>query len=116
MNQYPTPGVYLAIVRRADAIVAAGGKVRTFWCNAELDAAGWQLEKMKALNRRINAKGGIDVPNDSDYEAALYRDKRAGEDYRLRRIVRRGSGMETALGRSLYPDAHAAMTEPWSDR
>ena len=87
---YPEPGMYLAAVRKGDAIVAAGGKVRTFWANPELGAADWQREKLTALDRRINLKGGIGGKGrrwDSDYQRHLRLDAYALADNLQRRVI-----------------------------
>jgi hypothetical protein len=57
-NWYPVPGVYLASVRRVDAIVAQGGTIKTDWAGSALDAQQWAAEKRRALHARITAKGG----------------------------------------------------------
>lgn len=56
---YPEPGRYLEMVRNADAVTAAGGCIKMSWADTPgLDAVGWAREKRRALNERINAKGG----------------------------------------------------------
>ena len=87
---YPEPGKYLAAVRKGDAITAAGGKVKTFWACPDLDAAGWQAEKLAALDRRINLKGGIGGTGrrwDSDYQRHLRLDACALADNLQRRVI-----------------------------
>jgi hypothetical protein len=64
-----------------------------------------------ALHNRINERGGVDVGDDPDREAAWRRDAIAIREYRTRRVVRRGSGLETEEGRRAAPDVHAAFRE-----
>ena len=65
------------------------------------------------INRRA-AGYGIGRKWSADYQAALRRDARAIREYREQRIVRSGSGLETAEGRHAAPDLHARMRD-WRD-
>jgi pyoverdine/dityrosine biosynthesis protein Dit1 len=55
---YPEPGAYLAAIRRARAILAAGGTIRMDWAGSPLNAEQFEEEIRAAIHRRINAKGG----------------------------------------------------------
>jgi hypothetical protein len=86
---YPAPGHYLAAIRRADAITAAGGTMRTNWAGSDLDAAAWQREKSRALHARINAKGGITYsryndPHTTGLHTGFIRDRIALDNIRKR--------------------------------
>lgn len=96
--------------------------------NPASEVTGWQwfscsaadaiADIRRGLDDRINRRGGLSVPHDDDALAGLEgatlaqvrRDHQRALDYRRNRIVCRGSGLETALARRLYPDAHAAFT------
>lgn len=69
----------------------------------------------RALHDRISARGGKPRSRGRrdcyDHRAACWRDQRAVQEYRLSRIVRRGSGLETREARARFPDVQAAMTE-----
>ncbi len=56
---YPAFKEYLAAARKAFAVTAAGGSVRTYWTNRTLDANGWREEFRTAHDKRINVKAGL---------------------------------------------------------
>lgn len=58
-NWYPAPGAYLRLIRDARAALAAGRLVRLSWNGESLDMESFEAEMQRALNRRINAKGGV---------------------------------------------------------
>ena len=86
--------------------------------NAEAPIAGWRFfpvtgaevhsDMIHGLHDRINLRGGLKVRNPDKWHA-WQRDQRAIADYRLHRIVRSGSGLETAEGRRVAPDVHDAF-------
>lgn len=87
---YPSPGPYLRCVQQADRVTAAGGKVQLFRGGPELDAAEWKREKERALDARINAKGGIEGRGRKwswEYQTDLMRDARALHDWLQKRII-----------------------------
>jgi hypothetical protein len=90
---YPVPGVYLASVRRADAIVAQGGTIKTDWAGSALDARQWAAEKRRALHARITTKGGraytrYDSPHERGLHVGFVRDQMRLRDIGRRIIVR----------------------------
>lgn len=114
--RYANAGTYLRILKRAAAALAEGRLVRSSWSGAELNSVAWQEERLRALDRRINARvpGGT-LPrgrkDDVDQDTRWRRDQRTVHEYRARRLVRRGSGLETDEARSRFPDVHLATRE-----
>lgn len=63
---YPEPGAYLGAIRRARAILAAGGTIRMDWAGSPLNAEQFESEVHAAIHRRINAKGGAQYSRYND--------------------------------------------------
>ena len=114
IHDLPSPGAYARAWRRLRA-APAGTRFRV--PHGILWGAFGQAETRetlitefrRALDNRINSRGGLIVRHDPDQDARWRRDQRAIADYRLRRIVRRGSGLETKQGRRAAPDVDAAF-------
>ena len=111
ISKLPNKAAYAQAMRnlRDFAKRNPSGQVKISWCDTR-DVKGAVVETRKALNLRINARGGLPTRWDDDLQDRWKRDKRAIEDYRLHRIVRRGSGLETKAGRKVAPDVHSAFT------
>ena len=97
----------------------AGGKVNVSGYGGQgLNLAEFKAYMLAALERRIEAKAGP-APKwrklDPDYQWALWRDCQSVRDYVSKRIVRRGSGLETVEVRTHFPHVQEAMTsrEEW---
>mgnify|MGYP001565119092 FL=1 len=78
MHDYPEPGKYLALCRKAFALTAQGIRVQLAWNSRPLDAAGWKRQFIQDLHFRINRKEGpYDVwrKQDPDYQVKLRRDQ-----------------------------------------
>ena len=97
---------------------AAPGCQLTGWQDYSVPAERVLADIRKGLNDRINRRGGITIPRDDDRLNVvggtmqdLRIDRAEAMDYRERRIVRRGSGLRTALARKLYPDVQDALTD-----
>lgn len=89
MRRYPQPGAYVQAWKRANEVTAAGGTVRVSWAGRDLDAHGWRREVRRALDRRINERGGLDQTGrkwDERYQVGLERDARALRDRLMRRV------------------------------
>jgi hypothetical protein len=89
LRDLPAPGAYVAAWKRANAVVAAGGTVRTSWAGADLDAAAWRRNVRDALDRRINARGGLVQTGrkwEYLYQLELERDARAIQARLTRRV------------------------------
>ena len=90
-----------AVKSNADALIAG-------WQDFPVTGAEVRAEMIRGLHDRINLRGGLKVRTPGQWHA-WRRDQRAIADYRLRRIIRRGSGLETAEGRRAAPDVHDAF-------
>ena len=73
-----------------------------------VSGADVHLDMLAGLHDRINKRGGMAVRSPARWDA-WKRDQRAIQDYRRHRIVRRGSGLETAEGRRVAPDVHSTF-------
>ena len=111
ISKLPNKAAYAQAMRnlRDFAKSNPSGQVKLSWCDTR-DVKGAIVEMRKALNLRINARGGLPTRWDDDLYASWKRDQRAIEDCRLRRIIRRGSGLETKAGRKAALDVHSAFT------
>ena len=78
MTHYPCPGWYLKNCREAFRITREGGMfLFGKWPQRRMNAETWRREFLGALDRRINAKGGLwDIgrKKDPDYQTDLRRD------------------------------------------
>lgn len=90
------------------AVKAAPDHDFTGWDDFQVTGAEVRAEMIRGLHDRINQRGGLIIRNPGQWDA-WRRDQRAIADYRLHRIVRRGSGLETAEGRRAAPDVHDAF-------
>lgn len=82
------------------------------WTAEPLDLDGFRAWLRRCLDSKISAQDPRSIEGrktDPDYVARLRRDHTAILDYRRSRIVRRGSGLETAEARRAAPDVHEAM-------
>lgn len=82
------------------------GAVVNGWDAFPVTGADVRAEMARGMHDRINRRGGVTVRPDGELWWAWRRDQRAIQDYRLHRIVRRGSGLETKAGRNAAPDVH----------
>lgn len=104
---------YLEFRARARSVVEAGGRVRISWQNPALDSAGLRAEFIGSTNRRINARAGLSVCScrGCQKEWEYRRDQRKVRDFRVSRVVQRGSGFETEACRRRFPDIQERMVE-----
>ena len=112
----PHPGAYLRLwnqLRRAQH----NAPQRAGWLWEVYGSAAEHLRRIdNALQRRINLRAGPSpAPISPEHETRLRRDQRLLHDYLQRRIVRPGSGFETALCRRRFPAVHARMRERCHD-
>ena len=89
MSHYKYVHEYLAFVKWARDETSKGKRVRWDWADFEgKDAVGFRAEFLKALDKRISAKGGLSYPKKVDERLFEYkRDKRYLEQWRMSRIV-----------------------------
>ena len=89
--RYDHVRAYLKWVHACRDRLARTGRVWIDWAGVPLDAAGFRREFTDALDRRINAKAGLDRPrgrrDSDDHRRALVQD-RADLQARLRSRVR----------------------------
>jgi len=111
--------IYIATPKGMRVSITAYIKAwRTVKANPSAEFPGWEWypvtgadvyrDMTAGMHDRINKRGCLTVRTPASWDA-WRRDQRAIEDYRLRRIIRRGSGLETAEGRRAAPDVHAAF-------
>lgn len=112
ITDLPNKAKYAAAMRKLRALAAANpnARVKMAW-NDNRTASEAVRACREALNLRINERGGLPTRWDEDQINRWYRDRNAIRDYRLARIVRRGSGLETAEGRRVAPDVHERFTD-----
>lgn len=73
----PEPAAYVKAWRRGRELTAAGQTVRFFWGSADLNAEGFTRAMRRALDLRINARGGPEPKwrkLDDLYQTELQRD------------------------------------------
>lgn len=110
ISKLPSKAAYAQAMRnlRDFAKSNPSGQVKMSWCDTR-DVKGAIAAMRKALNLRVNARGGLPTRWDDDLHARWKRDQRAIEDYRLRRVIGGRSGLETKAGRKAAPDVHSAF-------
>lgn len=77
-DHYRRPGEYVALLRAARADLDAGKRVSLAWNGPAMDREAFLRAVVRALHRRINAKGGIDRhgrKHDEIYQTELARDR-----------------------------------------
>lgn len=110
---YPKPGAYLLWIRGIESKLVQGRRVAIHWYDHEgMDSAAWLREKRYALNRRINAKGGVirygryNHPTEKYNHIGFERDKQRLRDIRNRIVVRQFEtrAVRERFGALLYRD------------
>lgn len=93
------------------------GQIKLDWCTT-IPASELPAYVLGRIHHAISARGNDHWSrgrrNHPDYQAKLRRDQRAIRDFRLHRIVRSGSGLETWEGRRAAPDVHERF-RAWRD-
>jgi hypothetical protein len=107
----PAKAAYVAGWRAVKALADGdpGALVRSPWCWYGEPAPAALASFRRALQLRINERGGLPTRWDEARETCERRDQSAITDYRLRRIVLSGSGLQSRAGRRAAPDVHAAF-------
>lgn len=106
----PNPGGYVKVWKWLKVAVVEQPYARG-WLGGRWGTAAEHLADFDvALTRRINARGQLDTGDDKVFWDFI-RDRRMLEDFRLRRVVWRGSGFNTQECRVRFPDVQARMTD-----
>ncbi len=99
LQRLPNPGAYARAWRAVAALPPAAMVNTGNWANPVVEAGKLRQEMRRALDRRINLRGGMPSAND-EIPAGLVRDARRLADIRLHRV--RVYQFETELCRTRF--------------
>lgn len=90
--EYQHVSDYLRFIKKAQAFFQANpdGQIKIFWSSRELDQEGFKKEFRKALDIRINLKGGMAQGSrkySDQYQVSLMRDARSIREWSSRRVI-----------------------------